>query len=87
MFQKTLLNIKKYSFGGKNWGKNTVEQVLKQNNPLKINELLFIVGCPTWIRTKTNCTKNSRTTIILSGNPMPFLEWSAKIGFAAKFSK
>lgn len=25
--------------------------------------------CPTWIRTKTNSTKNCRTTIILSGNP------------------
>ena len=47
----------------------------------------FFFGCPTWIRTKTNCTKNSRTTIILSGNPMPFLEWTAKIGFGVKFSK
>ena len=47
----------------------------------------FFFGCPTWIRTKTNCTKNSRTTIILSGNPMPFLEWTAKIGWEVKFSK
>lgn len=29
----------------------------------------FLFGCPTWIRTKTNSTKNCRTTIILSGNP------------------
>lgn len=32
----------------------------------------FSFGCPTWIRTKTNGTKNRRTTIILSGNPFMF---------------
>lgn len=35
-------------------------------------------GCPTWIRTKTNCTKNSRTTIILSGNPYAILWMECK---------
>ena len=87
MFQKIVINIEKHMFGGKIWGKKLYEHVLKQNNPLKINELLSKFGCPTWIRTKTNCTKNSRTTIILSGNPMPFLEWTAKIGFGVKFTK
>lgn len=29
--------------------------------------------CPTWIRTKTNSTKNCRTTIILSGNPNQYI--------------
>jgi hypothetical protein len=60
---------------------------LKQNNPLKINELLSKFGCLTWIRTKTNCTKNSRATVTQSGNPIPFFEWSAKIGVSVKFSK
>ena len=87
MFQKIVINIEKHMVGGNIWGKKRFEQVLKQNNSLKTNELLSKVGCPTWIRTKTNCTKNSRTTIILSGNPMPFLEWTAKIGWEVKFSK
>ncbi len=41
----------------------------------------------TWIRTKTNCTKNSCATVTPSGNPIPFFEWSAKIGVGVKFSK
>ena len=69
MFQKIVINIEKHMVGGNIWGKKRFEQVLKQNNSLKINELLSKVGCPTWIRTKTNRTKICRTTIILSGNP------------------
>ena len=38
-------------FWGNIWGKKRFEQVLKQNNPLKINELLSKFGCPTWIET------------------------------------
>jgi hypothetical protein len=47
----------------------------------------FFFGCLTWIRTKTNCTKNSCATVTPSGNPIPFFEWSAKIGVGVKFSK
>ena len=32
----------------------------------------FSFGCPTWIRTKTNGTKNRRTTIILLGKLLWF---------------
>ena len=42
-------------------------------------KLSFRLRCPTWIRTKTNSTKNCRTTIILSGNPaIPFPVWERK---------
>ena len=64
--------------GGKNWGKNSLLEVLKQNNPLKINELLSKVGCLTWIRTKTNCTKNSCATVTPSGNPYAILRMECK---------
>ena len=51
MFQKIVINIEKHMVGGKIWGKKRFEQVLKQNNPLKINELLSKVGCLTCIET------------------------------------
>ncbi len=34
------------------------------HNPYTLN----FKSCPTWIRTKTNRTKNCRTTLILSDN-------------------
>ena len=87
MFQKIVINIEKHMVGGNIWGKKRFEQVLKQNNSLKINELLDKFGCLTWIRTKTNCTKNSCATVTPSGNPIPLREWTAKIGVGVKFSK
>ena len=33
----------------------------------------FFFGCLTWIRTKTNCTKNSCATVTPSGNPYAIL--------------
>ena len=43
-----------------------------RNEKSRLKPTLFIICCPTWIRTKTNRTKICRTTIILSGNT-PFL--------------
>lgn len=34
------------------------------------NALFYFLCCPTWIRTKTNSTKNCRTTFILSGKQL-----------------
>ncbi len=38
----------------------------------------FLFGCLTWIRTKTNCTKNSRATVTQSGNPLAILRMECK---------
>ena len=35
-------------------------------------------GCLTWIRTKTNCTKNSCATVTPSGNPLAILGMECK---------
>ena len=48
--------------------------------PLKKPQLslrLFF-GCLTWIRTKTNCTKNSCATVTPSGNPYAILRMECK---------
>ena len=43
--------------------------MLKEENRIERSDFLSIrFCCPTWIRTKTNSTKNCRTTIILSGS-------------------
>ncbi len=56
------------------------------HNPYTLN----FKSCPTWIRTKTNRTKNCRTTLILSDNVSkkltfpPFLFDDAKIEICFK---
>ncbi len=45
----------------------------------RYSKIRFSSCCPTWIRTKTNGTKNRRTTFILSDNPLSKLLSSSEI--------